>query len=104
MWANLMILPLSVSCPLASFRPYFFSRRLSSSELSMPGGIETAVKALFGGDGKIARPNAVRPARAVLPISSSRCAPAAGMPGVVGATLLGDGRVMMALDLVELIG
>ena len=28
----------------------------------------------------------------------------AGMPGVVGATLLGDGRVMMALDLVELVG
>jgi len=28
----------------------------------------------------------------------------AGMRGMVGATLLGDGRVMMALDLVELVG
>jgi two-component system chemotaxis sensor kinase CheA len=28
----------------------------------------------------------------------------AGMPGVVGATLLGDGRVMLALDLAELVG
>ena len=67
-----MILPLSVSWPPASLRPYCFSSFVSSAAPSMPAGTLTTVKPSAGWSANNSRPSACTPARAAAAMRACR--------------------------------